>query len=54
VVIGVLVVSFDGSAIARFFSRFVQEIFASLISILFIFDAIMNIVKVSIRFMIVV
>ncbi|XP_035714633.1 band 3 anion transport protein isoform X1 [Folsomia candida] len=46
VMIGMFVVSFDGSVIARFFSRFVQEIFASLISIMFISEAIENIVKV--------
>lgn len=47
VMIGMFVVSFDGSVIARFFSRFVQEIFASLISIMFISEAIENIVKVQ-------
>jgi hypothetical protein len=44
--IGALVVAFDGSAIARFFTRFIQEIFASLISLLFIYDALVNVVKV--------
>jgi hypothetical protein len=46
VVIGTLVVALDGSAIARYFSRFVQEIFASMIAILFVYDAINSLAKV--------
>lgn len=44
--IGMVVVCFDGSFIARYFTRFVQDIFAAMIALLFIFDALNNLVKV--------
>ncbi|CAN7990661.1 unnamed protein product, partial [Ixodes hexagonus] len=38
-VLATLVVAFEGSALVRFFTRFTQEIFASLISLLYIYES---------------
>jgi len=48
VLIATFFCAFDGSAIARYFSRFIQEIFAAMISILFVYDAINSLVKIYI------
>lgn len=45
-VIGVVAVAAEGSILARYFSRFVQEIFSALISLLFMYDAISKVVKI--------
>ncbi|KAL1432261.1 hypothetical protein MTO96_013584 [Rhipicephalus appendiculatus] len=38
-ILATLVVAFEGSALVRFFTRFTQEIFASLISLLYIYES---------------
>ncbi|KAG1669655.1 Anion exchange protein 2 [Nymphon striatum] len=38
-VIGTVVVAFDGSALVKFFTRFTEEIFSTLISLMYIYDA---------------
>ncbi|KAG1669652.1 Anion exchange protein 2 [Nymphon striatum] len=38
-VIGIVVVACDGSVLVKFFTRFTQEIFAALISLMFIYEA---------------
>lgn len=40
VVIGVVVIAFDGSAFVKYFTRFTQEIFSALISLLYIYEAV--------------
>jgi hypothetical protein len=46
VVIGLAVVAFDGSAIVRFFSRFTQEVYATFVSLVFIFESFKSLDKV--------
>jgi len=46
-IIGAVTVLLEGSFIAKYFSRFVQEIFAILIALLFIVDAFTNVIKVQ-------
>ncbi|ODM91903.1 Anion exchange protein 2 [Orchesella cincta] len=45
-VIGTIVVAAEGSVLARYFTRFVQEIYSALISLLFVYDAIHELVQV--------
>ncbi|XP_022257034.1 anion exchange protein 3-like [Limulus polyphemus] len=46
VIIATTVVAFEGSAFVRFFSRFTQEIFAALISLIFIYESFYKMYKV--------
>ena len=48
-IIGAVVVAFDGSSVARYFTRFLQEIFSALISVIFISDAISDILEVALH-----
>lgn len=44
----VLVVAFEGSFMVRFISRYTQEIFSFLISLIFIFETFTKLVKVGV------
>ncbi|XP_062917182.1 anion exchange protein 2-like isoform X2 [Mobula hypostoma] len=46
IIIVVLIVAFEGSFLVRFISRFTQEIFAFLISIIFIYETFYKLVKI--------
>lgn len=48
ILIVILVVAFDGSFLVRFISRFTQEIFAFLISLIFIYETFANLAKIFI------
>lgn len=52
-IIGTLAVALEGSFLARYFTRFVQEIYSGLISLLFVYESIEKLVKVSLIFKIV-
>lgn len=43
----VLVVAFEGSVLVRFISRYTQEIFSFLISLIFIYETFSKLVKVG-------
>lgn len=43
----VLTVAFEGSILVRFVSRFTQEIFSFLISLIFIYETFAKLIKVS-------
>ena len=45
-----IVVCFEGSFLVRYFTRFTQEIFVSLISLIFIFEVFIKLSKVSTLF----
>ena len=47
VLIVVLTVAFEGSILVRFVSRFTQEIFSFLISLIFIYETFAKLIKVS-------
>ena len=47
-IFAVIIVMFDGSMLVKFFTRFVEEIFATLISVLFIYEAFVRMKKVRI------
>lgn len=49
VLIVVLTVAFEGSILVRFVSRFTQEIFSFLISLIFIYETFAKLVKVSLK-----
>lgn len=44
-----LVVAFEGSFLVRFISRYTQEIFSFLISLIFIYETFSNLIKVGPR-----
>uniref|UniRef100_H3AAS5 Anion exchange protein n=1 Tax=Latimeria chalumnae TaxID=7897 RepID=H3AAS5_LATCH len=46
IIVVVLIVAFEGSFLVRFVSRFTQEIFALLISIIFIYETFLKLVKI--------
>lgn len=46
-ILATLVVAFEGSTLVRFFTRFTQEIFASLISLLYLFESMNKLYVVS-------
>lgn len=48
--IGLVVVCFEGSVVVRFFTRFTQEIFATLIAFVFIAESIKNLIQVLLCF----
>lgn len=48
-IIATLVVAFEGSSLVRFFTRFTQEIFTSLISLIFIFESFSKLYKVFVN-----
>ncbi|XP_076327328.1 band 3 anion transport protein-like [Tachypleus tridentatus] len=48
VIIATIIVAFEGSAFVRFFSRFTQEIFAALISLIFMYESFYKMYKVFI------
>lgn len=43
-----LVVAFEGSFLVRFISRYTQEIFSFLISLIFIYETFNNLIKVGV------
>lgn len=45
IIIVVLIVAFEGSFLVRFVSRFTQEIFAFLISLIFIYETFSKLIK---------
>ena len=45
----VLVVAFEGSFLVRFISRYTQEIFSFLISLIFIYETFVKLVKVGVQ-----
>jgi solute carrier family 4 anion exchanger 2 len=47
-IIGLVVVCFEGSVLVKLFTRFTEEIFAALISILYIVESIMKLFVVSV------
>lgn len=47
-IIGLVVVCFEGSVLVKLFTRFTEEIFAALISILYIVESLMKLVVVSV------
>jgi len=47
-IIGLVVVCFEGSVLVKLFTRFTEEIFAALISILYIVESIMKLIVVSV------
>lgn len=47
IVIVVIIVAFEGSFLVRFISRFTQEIFSILISLIFIYETFNKLIKVS-------
>jgi solute carrier family 4 anion exchanger 2 len=47
-IIGLVVACFEGSVLVKLFTRFTEEIFAALISILFIVESIMKLYMVSV------
>uniref|UniRef100_A0A7N5ZUH4 Anion exchange protein n=1 Tax=Anabas testudineus TaxID=64144 RepID=A0A7N5ZUH4_ANATE len=50
IVIVLVTVAFEGSFLVRFVSRFTQEIFSFLISLIFIFETFFKLIKVHLRF----
>lgn len=48
--IALLVASVEGSVFIKVFTRFTEEIFASLISLLYIFESVTNMISVRIIF----
>lgn len=46
-IIGLVVVCFEGSVLVKLFTRFTEEIFAALISLLYIVESIMKLFVVS-------
>ena len=46
-IIGIVVVCFEGSVLVKLFTRFTEEIFAALISILYIVESLMKLIVVS-------
>jgi solute carrier family 4 anion exchanger 2 len=46
-IIGVVVTAVEGASLVRFFTRFTEEIFASLISLLFIYESFYKLYTVS-------
>lgn len=49
VLIVLIMVAFEGSFLVRFVSRFTQEIFAFLISLIFIYETFFKLIKVTDR-----
>lgn len=47
-VIALLVASIEGSVFIKVFTRFTEEIFASLISLIYIFESVKNMILVSV------
>jgi len=47
-IIGLVVVCFEGSVLVKLFTRFTEEIFAALISILYIVESLMKLIVVSV------
>lgn len=47
-IIGLVVVCFEGSVLVKLFTRFTEEIFAALISLLYIVESIMKLIVVSV------
>lgn len=45
--IALLVASIEGSVFIKVFTRFTEEIFATLISLIYIFESVSNIISVS-------